>query len=271
VSAWLAWAMLRELKDVRVDGYSLTSLAVLLRQQGVYAALSIPVKRVADQLPVWFLKALGGDMGVGIYGAAHKGFSLIYAFFSALETTIFPLVSEQIEVDKERLQIALRQMQKYTFWLGLVAAVVGGLTAHWLLLVIAGKEYLVAVPVFRLMLWQLVIYAFWQSQRPLFYALGQQRWLFVLYLFNTLMYALVLFCAITAAGTIGAVGATLFHAALFAVTRIMVLQKLDSRIFVDPRSVFKIEGFDRRLWEILRTWVRRRLGIAAWGSRRNKL
>ncbi len=259
VSAWLAWTVLRDLRDVRADGYSLASLAALFRQQGVYATLNIPVKRVADQLPVWFLRALSGDIGVGIYGTAHKGFSLIYAFFSALETTIFPLVSEQMEVDKERLQIALRQMQKYTFWLGLLAAVVGGSSAHWLILIIAGKEYLTAVPAFRLMLWSLVIYAFLQSQRPLFYALGQQKWLFASYLFSTLAYALVLFCAISATGTIGAVWATLFYATLSAVTRMIVLQKLGRWAFIDPRSVFKIEGFDRRLWEILRAWMLRRL------------
>jgi O-antigen/teichoic acid export membrane protein len=265
ISAWLARITLRDLWAVQADGYSLASLVVLFRQQGVYATLSIPVKKVADQLPVWFLKAMTGDMAVGIYGAVRKGFSLVYAFFGALETTIFPLVSEQIEVDRERLQIALRQMQKYAFWLGLLIAVMGGFVAHWLIWIVAGEEYLAAVPVFRLMLWQLVIYAFLQSRRPLFYALGQQRWLFALYLFNTLMYALALFCAITAAGTIGAVWATLFHAALSAVTQMMVLQKLGSRTLVDPRSVFKIEGFDRRLWEILRTWVRRRLGNSGVG------
>ena len=256
VSAWLARIVWRDLRDARIGEYTLSSLFALFQQRGIYATLSIPVKTVADQLPVWFLKALVGDVGVGIYGAAQKGFSLIYAFFGALETTIFPLVSEQIEVDKERLQIALRQMQKYTFWLGLVVAVVGGLTAHWLILIVAGEKYAAAVPVFRLMLWNLVIYAFLQSQRPLFYALGRQRWLFVLYLFNTLMYAPVLACAIATTGTIGAAWATLFYAALSASTRMMVLWKLDPQTFVVPRSVFKIEGFDRRLWKVLRARVR---------------
>ena len=255
VSVRLARVALRDLQGVQTTGYSLASLIDLFRQQGIYATLSIPVKKVADQLPVWFLKSLIGDAAVGVYGAAQKGFLLLYAFFSSLETTIFPLVSEQIEVDKERLQIALRQMQKYTFWLGLFVAVVGGFTAHWLIRIVAGEEYMAAVPVFRLMLWLLVVYAFLQSQRPLFYALGQQKWLFVLYLFNTLMYALMLLCAIDATGIIGAVWATLFYAALSAITRLVVLQKLDSRTLVDPRSVFKIEGFDRHLWEILRAWV----------------
>ncbi|MDH7474485.1 MAG: oligosaccharide flippase family protein [Anaerolineae bacterium] len=262
VSVWLARTMVHDLRNIRADEYSLTSLATLFHQQGIYAALSVPVKRVADQLPVWFLKALIGDVGVGIYGAAQKGFSLIYAFFSTLETTVFPLVSEQMEVDKERLQIALRQMQKYTFWLGLVTAIVGGLGARWLILTVAGEGYLAAVPMFRLMLWQLVIYAFMQSQRPLFYALGQQGWLFILYLFNMLIYALALFGAITVMGTIGAVGATLIYAILSAITRMMVLRKLGSQT-LDPCSVFKVEGFDRRLWEILRTWVLRWFGMVA--------
>lgn len=265
VSAWMSQRALRDLQGVRVGGYSLSSLAVLLRRQGIYATLSLPVKRIADQLPVWFLKALVGDVGVGVYGAAEKGFSLIYAFFRALETTVFPLVSEQMEVDRERLQIALRQMQKYTFWLGLVVAVVGGLTAHWLILIVAGEGYLTAVPVFRLMLWLLVAYAFLQSQRPLFYALGQQKWLFLIYLVSALIYALVLPSAIAAIGVIGAVLATLLYAALSAGTRMVVLQRIDSETFIDPRNVFKIEEFDRHLWEILRTWVLLRFGNGSMG------
>lgn len=255
VSPWLAQRALRGLRGVRADGYSLASLVVLLRQQGIYATLSIPVKKVADQLPVWFLKALTGDLGVGIYGAAQKGFSLIYAFFSALETTIFPLVSEQIEVDKERLQIALRQMQKYTFWLGLVVAVVGGLTANWLILIVAGGEYLAAMLVFRLMLWLLVVYAFLQSQRPLFYALGQQRWLFVMYVISTAAYALLLWAGITALGVIGTVWAALINSTAFAFVRMFVLWRLDPQMVVDPRSIFRVEGFDRRLWQVAREWV----------------
>ncbi|MBC7249759.1 MAG: oligosaccharide flippase family protein [Anaerolineae bacterium] len=258
MAAWLVRRALRDLRDVRVEGYSLASLGVLFRQQGIYATLSVPVKRIADQLPVWFLKALVGDTGVGIYGAAQKGFSLLYAFFSALETTIFPLVSEQIEVDRERLRIALRHMQKYTFWLGLVVAVLGGLGAHWLILLVEGPKYLAAVPVFRLMLWQLVIYAFLQPQRPMFYALGLQKWLLALYLFNSLTQAVVLPMAISAMGIIGTAWALLFYAALSAVTRMLTLRRLDPWTFIDPRSVFVIDGFDRRLWHTLQAWLMRR-------------
>lgn len=258
VSAWLVLRGLRGLQGALADGYSLASLAMLFRQQGIYAALSLPVKRVADQLPIWFLKALVGDVGVGIYGAAQKGFSLIYAFFSTLETTLFPLVSEQIDVDKERLQTVLQQMQKYTFWLGLVMAVVGGLTAHWLIRIVAGEEYLTAVPVFRLMLWLLVVYAFLQFQRPLFYALGQQKWLFVLYMVGIATYALLLWIGISTLGVIGAVWATLINSGVFDGVRLFVLWRLEPQMLVDPRSIFRVEGFDRRLWQFVREQIDKR-------------
>jgi O-antigen/teichoic acid export membrane protein len=258
VSAWLARRALRDLRGARVDGYSLASLAGLFGQQGVYAALTVPLKRIIDQLPIWFLKALVGDVGVGIYGAAQKGFSLVYAFFSALETTVFPLVSEQIQVDRERLQIALRQMQKYAFWLGLAVAIVGDLTARWIILIVAGKEYLVAVLAFRVILWLLVMYAFVQSQRPLFYALRQQKWLFVSYLFNSLVYVAALRFAVAAVGVMGAVWATLFYTLFSAITRVVILKRLAPWAFLDPRTVFKIEESDRRLWNALQAWLVRR-------------
>ncbi len=257
MSLCLARRVWRTWQDVPSGGYALALLTSLLRQRGIYAMLTVPVKKIGDQMPFWFLKVLVGDAGVGLYGAAQKGFALLYAFFNALENTIFPLVSEQLSLEKERLQIALRQMQKYTFWLGLAAAVGGGLLAPWLIRIVAGPRYLAAVPLFRLMLWNLVLYAFMQPQRPLFYALGQQRWLFVLYLFNVLVYALALPVGIAVWGVIGAVGATLFYAFLTAGTRMAVLGRLDSHLLLDPRGVFKIEGFDRRLWEMVQATVRR--------------
>jgi len=252
VSVRLARIALRDLQGVQTARYSCDSLIDLFRQQGIYATLSIPVKKVADQLPVWFLRALVGDTAVGIYGAAQKGFLLLYGFFSSLETTIFPLVSEQIERDKERLQIALRQMQKYTFWLGLLVAVIGGLVAHWLVLIVAGGEYLAAVPLFRLWLWWLLIYAFSQSHRPLYYALGQQKWLFAIYVGSTLTRALLLIVGIRMLGTIGAVWGLLIKSMLTVLVRSLILRRLSPELWVSPLSVFRIEAFDRRLWRMLK-------------------
>ncbi len=262
VSFWLTRRTWTDLRRVSTAKYSVASLTALFRQQGVYMALSVPIKRIADQLPVWFLRVLIGEVAVGLYGAARRGFLLIYGLFNTLETTIFPLVSEQMAVDKERLQIALLQVQKYLFWLGVIAAIAGNLAAHWLIELVAGQEYLAAVSLFRVMLWLLVIYAFLQPQRPLFYALGQQKWLFLSYLFSAVGYALALLVAITALGPMGAVWAWLLYAALSVGTWMIILRKLGAREFIAPQKVFTIDGFDRRLWQSLQTQVLRWLGYS---------
>ena len=252
VSVRLARVALRDLRGVQTTGYSFALLIDLFRQRGIYATLRIPVKKVIGQCPVWFLKALIGDTAVGVYGAAQKGYSLFYAFFCSLETTIFPVVSEQVEVDRERLQIALRQMQKYTFWLGLLVAVVGGLSAHWLIPIIAGEEYLAAVPLLRLWLWHLLIYALSQSHRPLYYALGQQKWPLMISLGGTIILAPLLIGGISQFGAFGAVVASLIGALLNVPIKMWALRRLAPDLWVSPWSVFRVEEFDRRLWRMLK-------------------
>jgi O-antigen/teichoic acid export membrane protein len=247
-SVGLARRAVRGLATVRADEFSWASLAALLRERGIYVTLSVPVKKIAEQLPVWFLKALLGDFGVGVYGAAQKGYSLVISFFRSLETTVFPLVSEQVAVDTERLRIALRQMQKYSFWTGVVVAVLGGLMAKWLIILIAGTGYLAAVPLFRLWLWRLLIYAFSQSQRPIFFAVGEQKWLFFVYLLSTITEVVFLLAGIHLLGVVGAVWAVLLNSAIFVTVRYLLVHRLVPELWIDPHGIFKVEGFDRRLW-----------------------
>jgi O-antigen/teichoic acid export membrane protein len=110
------------------------------------------------------------------------------------------------------------------------------------------------------MLWLLVVYAFLQSQRPLFYALGQQKWLFVLYVISTVIYALLLWSGISTLSVRGAVWATLINSAAFSGVRLFVLWRLEPRMLVDPRSIFRIERFDWRLWQVVRERIGRHGG-----------
>jgi O-antigen/teichoic acid export membrane protein len=248
VSLYLARRAWRDIKGASTTGYGYRDLLDLFTQKGIYITLKIPVKKVGGQMPIWFLKVLIGDGAVGIYSAAKKGFSLSYAFFNALERTIFPLASEQIEADIERLRIALRQIQKYSFWLALVVTGIGGLAAHRLVLIIAGKKYLAAVPLLRLCFLELLIYAFSQSHRPLYYALGQQKWLFAVSLGSNLVHALLLWVGISMWGTTGAVWAWLLQSLASVAVRQVALRRLAPELWISPLGVFRVEAFDRRLW-----------------------
>jgi O-antigen/teichoic acid export membrane protein len=248
VSIYLARVAWLELKEPSITAYDYRRLLSLFTQKGIYATLSVPVKKVADQLPIWFLKAMVGDIGLGAYAAARTAYSLVFAFFRSLETTLFPLVSEQAETHPERLRVALRQAQKYSFWLGLLVAMVGNATASWVVLLIAGEQYVMAIPLFRLLLWRLLIYAFSQSQRPIFYAVGEQRWLFFIYLFSTLMESGLLLAGIHFMAVTGAIWAILLNSAVFVGIRYLLILRLAPNLWVDPRGIVKVEEFDRRVW-----------------------
>jgi O-antigen/teichoic acid export membrane protein len=249
ISLYLARRAWRDIKGASTSAYDYDEdLLSLFTQKGVYVTLSIPVKKVAGQLPIWFLKAMVGDVGVGAYAAANKAYQLVFGFFRSLETTLFPLASEQAEKDPERLRVALRQAQKYSFWLGVLVAVIGDITAAWIVLLIAGEQYVAAIPLFSLFLWRLLIYAFSQSQRPIFYAIGEQRWLFFTYLLATILEAVFLLMGIHLLGPIGAVWAVHLARVIAVTMKLILTLRLASHLWVDPRGVFRIEGFDRRLW-----------------------
>jgi O-antigen/teichoic acid export membrane protein len=255
VSLILARVVWPELCRVSTIGYSYKDMLTIFKRQGLYATLSIPVKKVGDQLPVWLLGAMAGDAELGIYAAAQRGYLLVFAFFRSLETTLFPLVAEQIKVDKERMHVALRQVQKYSFWLGLLAVATGNIAAPWIIRLIAGELYTGTIPVFRVILFLLMLYAFTQIHRPLFYALGQQKWLFLIYLMNLPAYALILWVGITLWGALGAAASWALDTIVIIGLRQLVLYRLALHVWIDPRSVLAIDPFDKRLWEILRQRV----------------
>jgi O-antigen/teichoic acid export membrane protein len=251
VSLLLARGIWVDLQGVSTTGYRYQDLLHLFYQQGMYATLSLPFKSIRDQLPVWLLKVLADDATVGIYAAAQRAYLLIFAFFRSLETTLFPLVAEQIEGAREQLRVGLRQAQKYSFWLGMATATIGTLTAPWIIGAIAGAQYQAAIQPFRLLLWLLVPYAFIQVQRPLLYALKQQKWLFFSYVFQDLLYALLLWYGIRWMGVTGAVWARLLTMAAVLTAGLCVLAHLSPQLWTSPLSVFKIDTFDHKLIQLI--------------------
>jgi O-antigen/teichoic acid export membrane protein len=251
VAVYLARLPWMELRAAPATAYTVKDLLSLFRQKGIYAVVSKPVKRVGEQLPVWLLKALVGDAGVGAFAAAERAYGLVFTFFASLEVTLFPLVSEQAETQLGRLRVALRQAQKYGFWLGLLVAIVGSAAAPWVVLLIAGQRYAMVIPLFRLLLWRIVLYAFSHSQRPILYAAGQQRSLLLIYVLTSILESAFLLGGIRLLGATGAVWAVLLADLMAVVTGYVTIRRLAPGLCVDPQTVFRIEEFDRQLWRSL--------------------
>jgi O-antigen/teichoic acid export membrane protein len=227
----------------------------LVRRQGIFVMLNLPVKRTTDQLPIWALSALVGETAVAYYGAAQRAFSFVYAGFAPLETVLFPLVSEQSVQHMERLQVALRQSQKYTFWFAVAVVAVLLPVAPWVIVLIGGEEYRPAIPVFQWMLGVLLFVPFYLSYRPVMFSASLQQWLLVSNIVSLIIYTLCLWTLIPVAGAVGAAQALLLNNLLLLPIRQAVVWFYSRDYWVSPLSVFRFDEFDRRLWAKVRRYL----------------
>ena len=250
-SAYLARGAWAEFRSKSATTYSLRDLTPLFARKGIYATLTIPVKRFMAQLPVWLLKTMAGDVALGAYAAAEEAYILLFTFFGSVETTLLPLVSEQAQIQLDRLRVALRQAQKYTFWIGVLATIAGVVGARWLILLIAGEKYIAALPLLRLFLLLLPLNAFTQSQRPILHAVGEQKWILLIQVVSAVIGAILLLIGIHVAQATGAVWAVLIRSCATLVMGYVAIRYLAPDLWIDPRGIVKIEEFDRKLWRVL--------------------
>lgn len=244
--AWTVLSTLIKVPPIPVD------LRALLRQKGVYVILMLPVKRALGEMPVWFLRLEAGDVAVGLYSAAQRSFSLIQAIFVPLETIWVPLVSEQLVQAPERLRLVLRQAQKYTFWLTIIVVGIAEVGAYHFVILIAGPEYIATIPVLRWLMPLQILGAFFQYHRPLFYALGEQRWLLGSALFNLLTHTPLLWMGVLWNGAVGVAQVAVLHGIMALGARLWILHRLAPQLWISPLSVFQIEKFDRQLAQKIR-------------------
>ncbi len=252
LSLRMAWTVLSTLIKTPPNP---VDLRTLLRQKGAYVILMLPVKRALGEMPVWFLRLEAGDVAVGLYSAAQRSFGLIQAIFVPLETIWFPLVSEQLVQAPERLHLVLRQAQKYTFWLTVAVVGVAEAGAYHFVILIAGLEYIATVPVLRWLMPLQILGAFFQYHRPLFYALGEQRWLLGSALFNLLTHTPLLWMGVLWNGAVGVAQIAVLHGIIALGARLWILHRLAPRLWISPLSVFQIEKFDRQLAQKIREQV----------------
>lgn len=236
-------ANLRKHEEARVDFW------LLFKQQGVYTVLLYPVKQVISELPIWLLNLLVGETAVGIFGVARKAYNLIYAFFSNVEIILTPMLPTQLASDVERLKIAIRQSQKYTFWLAAGVILLVFPLAPFVILLIGGEDYASVTTPLRWMLFVLLLTPFLQSDRPLLFALRQQKWLLLIRLLKLLTFTPLLTYLILRNGAVGAVQAMVIDGAFQLFVRWIIMYRLAPDLWVSPFTIFTIDSFDLKLWQ----------------------
>lgn len=221
----------------------------VLKEQGSYIILMLPFKNIQDQLPPWMIKVLLSTEVVAIYAVAQRGFSLLFSLLGSLETTLLPLTSERFSADWETTKRMLNRATKYASWSAALLVIGGWLFAPLFYRSLFSEKYLDAVPVFRIYLFALSIYPFALIQRPLFYALRAQKYLFYAYIIGDCFYALFLYLFISQLGVLGAALALLINGSIMMPVRYYFLYRIKSDFRIDIKNIFQIDEFDKRMFK----------------------
>jgi len=241
------WREVSPLKKVKASKEPVFRKA--LKDQGSYVILMLPFKNIQDQLPLWMIKVLLGTEMVAIYAVAQRGFSLFYSLLNSLEATLLPLTSERISTDWETTKRMLNRATKYASWSAALLVIGGWLCAPLLYRLLFSEKYMEAVPVFRIYLFVLSVYAFMLIQRPLFYALRAQKYLFYAYVIGDCFYALFLYLFVSQLGVLGAALALSVHGAVIASLRHHFLHHLCPDFRISFKALFLMDEFDKRMFK----------------------
>lgn len=220
----------------------------LFKQQGIYTTLVYPLKQVISELPIWLLRVMVGETAVGIYGAAQKAYSLIFSLFANVETILTPMLPSQLTQNPDKVKVAIRQSQKYTFWIAVITIIGSYISASWMISLLTSNAYDDVIEPFRWMLFVLLTIPFIQSHRPILFALRQQKWLLLIRLIKLITFIPLLLVFIEHNGATGAVQAIVIDALFHLFTRWVILKRVAPNLWVSPLTIFKIEEFDLKLW-----------------------
>ncbi|MHA1712714.1 MAG: oligosaccharide flippase family protein [Candidatus Ranarchaeia archaeon] len=241
------WRVVSPLKKIKASKEPVFRKA--LKEQGGYVILTLPFKNIQDQLPPWMIKALLGTEMVAIYAVAQRGFSPLFSLLRSLETTLLPLASERISTDWQTTKTMLNKATKYASWVAALLVIGGWLLAPLFYRFLFSEKYLEAVPVFRIYLLVLFVYAFLLIQRPLLYALRAQKYLFYAYLMGVPFYILLLYLSISWLGVLGAALALSLHGVVIASLRYYFLHQLCPDFRISFKALFLIDEFDKRMFK----------------------
>lgn len=246
------------LKEVEIQKGSIFS--DLLKEQGRYILLLTPVKKVQDQVPIWMIKSILGFEAVAIYGVAQKAFGFIFSFFRALETTIFPLTSEMVSSQWDKVKEMVGRSIKYSLWISLLVVPVLWVMAPFLFELAFSEKYIASIQVFRLFLLVLFIYSFILIQRPLFFALGALKYHFYCYLSSIGLYSFTLWLLISQVGVSGAAWALIINGAAIGYLRFYFIRKIKPDFKISIWSLFHFDALDKEMFK--RGWraVSQKLG-----------
>ena len=230
------------LKEVKTAPNSVWTTS--LKKGGVWIVLSLPLKDIQAQLPIWFLNYIIGPESVAIYAVAERGYSFFLFSLRAVESAVFPIVSEKFGVSVDNTLEIIQRVTKYVFW-----SVIPIFIGCWIIIpsffeLAFSAKYNESAELCRIFLFRLFVYTFILSQRPLLYALNAQKILFYRYVIANILTILLLWISIPKFGVFGSAIAIIGTGIVLVVWHIISIKRLVPEFRLNIIQMFYPDRYD---------------------------
>jgi len=176
-----------------------------------YSNLSGTSRLVTGRADVLVLGLFSDPMSVGLYRLARTVSDPLAGLFNPIYQAVYPEMSRLVhERDFDRVRLLSDRMKRLIASLVFPACILGTLMAGWAVPWVFGSDFGGAVPLVRIMLWQLVWTPYlWLP--GLLLAMGRARLVAAVTALDALDYLLLLFLLVPPFGATGAAVATLLR------------------------------------------------------------
>jgi O-antigen/teichoic acid export membrane protein len=213
----------------RVVRAGLRRLAAALPGFGAVSLLSA----LEYQLDVILLSIFRTSAAVGIYSSAASIMYIAALVPQAYRTVIFPEFVEKRDRPRE-LAASVRRAVSYMGALGVAIALLGTLLAPFVIPLVFGPQFILAAPVIRVLIWNIVFMCVNVPLVRYLMATGQERYVWRALMASTACNVAVNLLLIPPHGAVGAATARLGSSALFTgVVGLLALQRIRRAVAAD--------------------------------------
>jgi O-antigen/teichoic acid export membrane protein len=167
-----------------------------------------------SQLDVILLSVFHGELAVGLYSAAYRlvGFGSVVA--TSYTNAAFPYMSQLYEKSKEKFQQVGEKSLKYMLALVLPGVAALSILSDRVILLLFTDEYAESIPIFRIVIWVLVLRFLNPYLSFLLFAQGRQRKSLQVIVVSLIFYATISLWLVNEWGAIGTSWALLLSTSL---------------------------------------------------------
>ena len=236
----------------------------LVKEFGWILVVKYYIAQVSKNVRPWLIKFLVNTEAVGIFQLAY---SLMSVAFSVFPTKALSMLVPREVGDPERASHIFYRSIKYGLILSIIF-VAGGFFAvpafvGWIL-----PKYGVSMPLFRLMLLTIPIYAFYKVVRSFVIALREQKILLGRVILNSVISPVLLFVFLPLFGVMGAAAEDVLSYLVMTVSFYGQLSRKYRQFKISFRNFFIFDQYDRdflkNIFRGLFTDTRRWLGKKVW-------